>query len=138
MFDGRSPAVEVEAVPDDGEPPGKARRRAKGGEETPLTAHWDAEWTRTGRPLAFAWTKADYRALAECENLPESSPEEVCRRITRLLESRHPWYLANATPRVVLSQWNRLSVSVLSRDQAAIQDMLRGVAEAAASKGGAA
>jgi len=131
-------ALEVEAVPDDGEPPGKARRRARVGGGTPLTAHWDAEWTRTGRPLAFAWTKADAIALAECAKLPESSPEEVCRRITRLLESRDPWQMANATPRLVRSQWNRLGVSVLSRDQAAIQDMLRGVAEAAASKGGAA
>ncbi len=111
----RAEPIEVEAVPDDGsaEPAGAKRKRGGGGGNA-MTRHWDAEWARL-RPDhgPFAWTQAHAVALAKCAGNPGSSPEEVCRRITRILASQDPFHLRAATPCVLRQQWSNLPADIV-------------------------
>lgn len=110
----RPAPLEVEAVPDDGsaDPPTPARKRSGGGNA--MTRHWDAEWARL-RPDhgPFPWTNGHAAALARCAKFPGSSPEEVCRRITRLLASQDGFHLRTATPQVLQSVWANLPADVV-------------------------
>lgn len=111
----RPPPIEVEAVPDDGsaEPAGAKRKRGGGGGNA-MTRHWDAEWARL-RPDhgPFPWTKGHAVALARCAKFPGSSPEEVCRRITRLLASQDAFHLRTATPQSLQSAWANLPADIV-------------------------
>jgi hypothetical protein len=104
--------LEVEALPDDGSDsmpaaPKPRKPRANGGNA--MTRHWDAEWERL-RPDhgPFPWTNGHAAALARCSKFPGSSPEEVCRRITRLLASQDKFHLRSATPQMLQSVWANL------------------------------
>lgn len=101
------------------EPPARKPRRPPEKAGTEITRWWDEEWARTrgamappGAEIAFGWTTGDAVALAKCCKLAGSSEAEVKARTTRLLEDPDPWLAQNATPRLLLSQWNRFTVTI--------------------------
>lgn len=65
-----------------------------------------------GETPEFGWTKADAVALARCVKLKGSSEGEVRARVTRMLDDPDPWVAQNATPRLLLSAWNRFAVTI--------------------------
>lgn len=96
---------------------------------TPVTRHWEATWNRT-RPTPWAWKRQDAIQLAQCTKLAEGDEGEVCRRITRLLESPDAFHAKAASPGLLLSQWNNLGFDVReqSKGERAVSDVARQLA----------
>lgn len=95
--------------------PRASKAKRDGGTES--TRHWDAEWERT-RPSGWVWQTKDFAALGKCLDHASGSHQEVCRRITILLESTDAFHLKSASPGLLLSQWNNLGFNVLPPSKA--------------------
>lgn len=103
--------------------PPPARKRG-GGKGTPLTRWWDHEWGRTRLDTTFAWTEEHAMALAYCAKLDGSSPEEVCKRITRFLEYPEEWAIKSANPLLLRKHWNRFAVEVQPTKRDALEEAI--------------
>lgn len=87
-----------------------AKEIHKGGNS--LTRLWDRCWDELRFGTTFAWIKLDAVRMSDALKLAKGDVQELERRIRALLGSNSQWKAENATPRVLVSQWNSLTVEV--------------------------
>jgi hypothetical protein len=104
-------------------PPAKTRKPATG-PEADCRAHWDREWFRTRLGQEWVWNGRDASSVAKILNQPGVTADEVCRRMTRLLESPDSWDAKNARPSLLEDRWNQFAVVVKKNGHANAADSL--------------
>ena len=90
----------------------KPRKEATGA-AADCRRHWDAEWRRTRLGTDWSWNARDASAVAKILSANrDATPEEVCRRMTRLLEDSDAWIAKNARPALLEDRWSQFAVEV--------------------------
>ena len=108
----RSPTVSSSAPGEPAPPPPAKTRKLATGPEADCRDHWDREWFRTRLGQEWVWNGRDASAVAKILNQPGVTSDEVCRRMTRLLESPDTWDAKNARPSLLEDRWNQFAVVV--------------------------